>query len=146
MTIIREPVYEALFALGGALTWPGGGAFVGTSRRVKTPDRVIGSTPYLCQGEYSESTTQQTRLPQLRVWRAAWFIYLFNGDDEAVIYQQLNPILDAIDALFPADPELEVQTLGGLVNKVWVDGETRKYGGNIDGTLLCVVPLSISCP
>jgi hypothetical protein len=140
----REAVYGALFALGQGLTWGSGQTWASTSRRVKTPDQVVGMMPALCQGEYLETTEQITRMPQRRIWDAAWFIYHYNGNQDAILATVTNQILDAVDSLFPGEPGR--QRLGGLVHKVWIEGRTEKYGGNIDGQVLLVVPIRILVP
>lgn len=146
----REQVYSALFALGQGITWgspPVTWEF--TMRRVKTPDQVTGMMPALCQGEFLEESQQTTRMPQLRTFQAAWFIYHYDGNPDAIMATTTNQILDAIDALFPADgerPGARRQTLGGLVHKCWISGRIEKFGGNIDEQVLIVVPISMMVP
>lgn len=145
MAITREQAYGALFALGQGLAWgspPTTWAF--TMRRVKTPDQIEGMMPAFCQGAYEETSTQTRGQDKLRIWKAAWFWYFFDGNDDTIIDSLVNPALDALDALFPPDPQ--VQTLGGVVYKAWISGEIQKIGGNIDGQMLVVIPISMIVP
>ena len=151
MTVSREAVYSALFALGQGITWGTPPVtWVFTMRRVMTPDQVVGQMPAICQGEYLEEVQQITRMPQKRTWAAAWFIYHYAGSSDDIPATVTNQILDAIDLLFPADdqrPGARRQTLGGLVHKVWIEGRIEKYGGTgMDGQVLIVVPLRILVP
>lgn len=140
----RETVFETLFQTGAALSWGAGRKFMTSSRRLKTPDNVA-QQPALFQVSYKERPTQRTGMEQVRTWFAAWIIYLETGDPDLVLDSEINALLDAIDAVFGSDPDLP-QTLGGLVHKVWVDGETEKFNGDLDGQAMIVVPLSILVP
>lgn len=149
MSPSRETVYEALFALGQGLSWGNQGVppqtWAFTSRRVKTPEQLgVDMQPALCQAEWKESTTQIRGLPPKRLWHVAWFVYFFQGNDDAITATTTNAILDAVDALFPEDPL--VQTLGGLAYKAWIDGEIQKFGGNLDSQVLLVIPIAIEVP
>lgn len=149
MRVSREEVYTALFNLGAKLSWGNLGeqpfTFVFSSRRVKTPEQLgVALQPALCQAEWKETTQQNKGLPPKRVWRAAWFIYFYEGNDDAITATMTNAILDAIDELFPAAPE--EQTLGGLVDKAWIEGDIEKYGGQLDSQVLLVVPISLQVP
>ena len=143
----REQAMAALFALGQGVTWgspPVGWQF--TMRRVKTPDQIVGQMPALCQGEFGSTVEQITRMPAKRTLMAAWFVYHFNGNDDAILATTTNAILDAVDALF--DPEIQngPQTLGGLVPSARVEGEVEQYGGNVDGQVLLVIPIRVILP
>ena len=153
MTVTREAVMTALFALGQNIQWGsppvtyptnGGLCWAYTSRRVKTPDQIEGMQPALCQAEFKETTEQAFGVSAKRVWNVAWMIYVFDGNDDTIMPTVFNPILDAIDAAF--EPGHGPQNLGGLVERVYLQGEIEKYGGNISGQVLLVVPLQIVVP
>lgn len=145
----REETYIALFTLGATLSWGNSGVqpstFVYSARRVKTPEQLgVALQPALCQAEWKETTTQIKGLPPKRLWRAAWFIYFYEGNDDAITATMKNAILDAVDLLFPEDPA--IQTLNGLVDKVWIDGDIEVYGGNLDSQVMLVMPLVMQIP
>ena len=151
MTVTREAIYGALFALGQGLQWTGGSVspetglyWASTSRKVKTPDQLVGMMPALCQAEFLETTDQQFGVSAKRVWKAAWFVYHYDGSEDAIPAMTTNAILDAVDALF--EPANGPQNLGGLVERVLLQGETEKYGGSIDPQVLLVIPFQIIVP
>ena len=55
-------------------------------------------------------------------------------------------ILDAVQALFPADDPDRVQTLGGLVHHCFISGKLFKDPGDLDGQALIIVPIKILVP
>jgi hypothetical protein len=155
----REQVFSALFSLlnqniAGVKTY---------SRRFAQPSTVrqtIGTPPVLMLLEMPEQTLQKgPNQPSQKVWNALIVVVFFNASQPnpqdpglatpgATI---INPILDSIDAaLFPS-PAAGVQftqTLGGLVQGIWIDGETHKETGDTDpqGMGGAVVPLKIIVP
>ncbi|HEY2710056.1 MAG TPA: hypothetical protein VGI95_18575 [Caulobacteraceae bacterium] len=142
-----EQIYEALFALGAGLTWPGGGALAFSSRRVKTFED-LPAQPALCQAETDETVSQVTSLPSLTTLGASWLLYHQAGkDDDAIPAQTTNAMLSAVKALFidPTDPSF-AQTLGGAVHKCWIDGRIQKFQGDLDGQTLIVVPIKLLVP
>jgi hypothetical protein len=61
--------------------------------------------------------------------------------------QVLNPLLDAIEAaLAPVPVQGNVQTLGGLVSRAYIDGEIEIDEGNIDNQSVAIIPVSIIAP
>lgn len=106
MNYPRETIYAALFALGSSLSWTdpsGAQLFQLRSRRMlQWDDPGAGNQPALFQREARETADQQEAFGAPR-WkmRAQWWIYLQIPPDEATIPSQyINPLLDAIDALF----------------------------------------------
>lgn len=144
-TSTREAIMIALLALGATLQWgspPSG--FVYTSRRVKTADQLEGLQPALMQSKFRETVDQAYGVSAKRIFDVEWFIYFYQGDDDAITEIETDQILDAVDALF--EPLFGPVTLGGLVERVFVQGETMILGGNITGQVMIVVPLKIICP
>ena len=143
----REQVFQALFALGQGLTWgspPSG--FVFAARRVKLWDDVPGQ-PALCQAEHDEQVEQITGLPPKLTLNASWLIYQNAGADPAATPATINnQILDAIQGAFPNPDGGQVQTLGGLVAKCWINGRIFKDPGDLDGQGLLIVPIQILVP
>jgi hypothetical protein len=154
--MIRESIYAALFGLvsqgeglAGTISWTspvagGPTALAYTSRRVKLWTD-IPTQPALCQAEHDETIMAKTGQESKGILGASWLIYASTGDPLAVPAQTTNPILDAIFALFPSEPEL-TQTLGGLVHYARIEGRIQKIQGDLDGQTLLVVPIRMLVP
>ena len=144
----REDVFQALFALAQGLSWggpPSGFAF--TSRRVRLWDDLGGEQPALCQAEHDEQVEQVTGLPPKLTLNASWLIYQNAGVDPAATPATTNNmILDAVQASFPDPDGDQVQTLGGLVSRCWINGRIFKDPGDLDGQGLMIVPIQILVP
>lgn len=151
MTVLREPIYEALFAKAASVTWGSAQTFQFTSRRIKLW-ADIPAFPALCQAEHREQQTQATNLAYKRKFTASWFLYHQSGRDPAAIpASDNNAILDGIEAALepgPADPGYldGRQTLGGLVHHCWIDGAILKDPGDLEGDALLIVPISLLIP
>lgn len=147
----REQIFQALFALASTVTWGSAQSFAYTSRRVKLWDD-LPAQPALCQAEHEESSTQATRLPYLRTFKAAWLIYHTTGKDKGSAPTIVNnQILDGIQAVLapsPSDPGWpdERLTLGGLVHHCFIDGTIFKDPGDLDDQALMVVPITLLVP
>lgn len=144
----REDVFQALFALGQGLSWaasPGGFAFA--SRRVRLWDALGAAQPALCQAEHDETIEQVRGLPPKLTLNASWLIYQNAGADPNAVPASLNNlILDAVQAAFPNPDGDQVQTLGGLVDRCWINGRIFKDPGDLDGQGLIIVPIQILIP
>ncbi len=143
----REDVFQALFALTEAVQWgaPARG-FAYQSRRVSLWSD-LPAQPALCQAEHDEEIQEITGLPSVTTYSASWLIYHDVGKDPASVpAQELNLILDAVQALFPAGDPDNVQTLDGLVHHCFVAGKLFKDPGDLDGQALLIVPIKILAP
>lgn len=144
--MIRNAIFEALLDLASGMTWgTPPRSFVYSARRVRLWGDVPGQ-PALCQAEHDEDIQQTTRLESKTTLNASWLIYQNTGaDPTAVPAVENNLILDAVQALFPDDPE-DVQTLGGLVHYCRISGKVFKDPGDLDGQGLIIVPITILVP
>lgn len=155
----REQIFAALFTLlngniAGIKTY---------SRRQSLPSKVtqdIGEPPVLMLYEDPERIDQSGPNQPAKLTLNAGIIVVFFNPSRPDPQEPgaatagatiINPILDAIDAaLFPsAGPGRQfTQTLGGLVQGVWIDGYTHKFTGDTDpqGMGGAVVPLKIIVP
>lgn len=133
MNYPRETIYAALFALGSGISWTdpsGTNQFQLKSRRMLQWDDVgEGNQPAFFQREAREAADQQSAFgaPHWKL-KAQWWIYLQIPPDQATVPSQyMNPLLDAIDALFvlpAANQTLASQNSGKpLVTNAWIDGE-----------------------
>lgn len=154
----REDVSNALIGLAKGVTWGSVGpstkprGFALTDRRIRSFDSVGSEAiPALFQVEPAELTETVRRLGGKRIWRFKWIIYHNAGQNpDAIPSTETNLILDAIDKLFPqGDPDLEpdmVQTLGGLVQYAYIEGETIKDSGDLDQWGLIAIPINVLVP
>lgn len=145
MTVARETVMQALF-----VALQTSGKFKSVGRRNRDPETIgIESSPALMLVEHSESyrspTTHQPPIRKLMVRAIVYFDV--GGDDNAIPSGVINPILDAIDALFRPDNAMTGQfTLGGLVQSAIIDGAVVKAPGDKTGKGLAMVPITITLP
>ena len=147
----REQVFSALFALGSALTWTDPTtaqpvSLLATSRRVKTFDDMP-MQPAFCQAEGDENLTQTVGMPYKQKMTAHWlFFHKAGANADAIPAATNNAIMDAAVAALGGNPDLPRLTLGGLVNRVWIEGKVFKDPGDIDTQGLVIIPISILLP
>ena len=102
--------------------------------------------PALCQVEHSEEEEPRGRgLPPKIKLEVKLYVYIKtpNGNGGTLI----NQLLAAIVAALPLDDrDQTVCTLGGLVNRVWIEGKILKDPGDLDQQAIFIVPLFILLP
>ena len=142
----REPIFQALFALGAGATWgePGRG-FAYASRRVRLADD-LPALPALCQAEHEETVERVAGQPPRRILSAAWIVHHTAAGPDAVAASVNNLILDALEATLPPDSPDGDCTLGGLVAHAWIEGQVFKDPGDLDGRALMIVPIRLLVP
>lgn len=138
----RETVMLALFSL--LQTVPGFRTF---DRRPLLPTEFTPDLqPALLLLDLGEDTKRQEILAK-RTWHPLIIGYVRapKGTPGITI---INPLLDAIDVALAPPPGTGKQTLGGLVDHCWVEGETTKNTGDTDedGQGGFSVPLKIVIP
>lgn len=157
--LTRETVMQALFALFAPLL---NAPFLTIARTVAiAPDIPTGNQPALVQWEGDEKTVQGgIGQPPVRTWDVRLVIYahvtkstepLGPGIIAAGGATVLNPLIDLVEALFlptPGPTGAVPQRLGGLVARVWIDGDTIKETGDVDadGQALAMIPLKLLIP
>lgn len=143
----RNQVFAALFALTDNLNLGSAGTFVSRSRKFKHFAKVPkDQQPAHFQTEFLDKAQQKTSMPSIRRWHASWTVYFASdpGNDEDIPTVAMNDIVDALEACL-ADP-FNKQTLGGLVEHCFIDGEIIKIAGDDDGQGMIVVPITILVP
>lgn len=140
----RNDVFDALLALSD-VTWGNSETFTERSRRLKMWDKA--PSPSLYQIEGTETIQSLDGQLDKQTLRANWIIYHRSGKDQsATPAETSNAILDAIDAAFrPVLPGAR-QTLGGLAYRAFIDGTIHKDNGDLDGTAMLIVPITIIVP
>jgi hypothetical protein len=117
------------------------------SRRLKAPQDVgAGNCPALFQiykGETVEWTAMQ---PLKRVMHLELVLYVHSGDKSFPTSSLLNPMIDAIEQAFGASDPGRVQTLGGLVKRVTINGKIETDEGLLGEYAYAIVPVEILTP
>lgn len=142
--ITREPIYLAVYNL---LTPLIDSADVKTvSRRLRHWSEVSPvEQPSIFMIQRGERPVQRRGLPSAWMLSLDLFVYVNSGDNpEASPAVLLNPILDAIEALFPPSEEHgDIQTLGGLVSHCWISGQIETAEGVLGQQEVAIVPIDI---
>ena len=142
----REQVFSAVFNLVNGL--PG---FALTTRRYTRPSAVEAiNCPCLMTWEQPEKT-EGSELGLRKRWWEVWLIIVYyNNDPYTPGATILNPLIDVVEAAFaPDNPVHQTQTLGGLVQAVYIDGPTVKAVSDVDidhGQGGAVIPVRILVP
>ena len=144
MNIPREQIYSALF---NTLQSTLGSTFATISRRWRMPEQVSPeSRPALFQVQTGERAKTNTNGEPI-IWIAAVDLVIYtqgSGDEQTIPSQELNVLLDAIEAALapPANSEGK-QTLGGKVSHCRLQGSAR-ITENVNGALaIAVLPVEI---
>lgn len=126
MNINREAIYQALFSAVAAIQINGSAVFVTSSRRLQPWNKVPAiSQPALFQAETRQVPAANPRIRTRWELYSELYVYVNTGDDpNAVPSSQLNPILDAIDQMFPEQ--------AGALNNL---GIANIYDARISGTV-----------
>lgn len=136
--MIREPISVALFAkLSGV---PG---LVTTSRILEHfADVPAVNQPALFQTPAAQSPIRVRGLPPK--WQCEYIATIYvNRASSDVPDTALNTILDAIEVALAPLPAAEVQTLGGLVEHCWIEGDIEIGLGSLGQQLICNVPIKV---
>jgi hypothetical protein len=142
----REVVMEAFLSTLSTLS---PATFVTVERKLRLWDDVPPEQqPALFITEHTEHQLNNPRgLPSKRELNVMLFVYAKVPDDGVSIGATiLNNLADAIEGVLKPDTSEPVQTLGGIVYRVWSDGLVRKDPGDLDGQALLLYPLKIRMP
>ena len=135
----REAIYTALFAkLSGVA------GLATTSRRLKHYSEVSPSQqPAMYVTQASQFVKQIKGFPSEYTLEAKVWIYSHNTDTAISPATALNNLLDLVDlALRPSVPQ-DKQTLGGLVEHCWIDGEIVTDEGSLGDQAVAIFTIKI---
>ena len=92
--------------------------------------------------------TQKTGLLSKMYWFAVWTVYFTSDPENATDIPaiRMNTFVDQMFSVFPSNDPDQRQTLGGLVQHVFIDGDVLKIAGDDDGQGLIVIPVTILVP
>ena len=134
--MVREPIYAALFAKLSAAS-----KFATASRRlVHWADVSPADMPALFMSQKSERVDTVPAQPSVWTLSVLVYIYVHVSNSDAAPGQLLNPLLDSVVASIAPDYSGK-QTLGGLVQHCWVEGEIRTDEGTLGDLAVAVVPV-----
>lgn len=153
----REQVMQALNAIlmgatfesvMGMTTWVNNPAL---SRKLKHfADLAMDTTaqPALYQVEHNEMMRQQGRgIPGAVTLKVSAVGYAYCANDSDIGGTFINNMVTGLEQALKSDIVGDnVCTLGGLVYKCWIEGETFKEPGDLDKQAMFVLPILISVP
>ena len=141
----REPIYSALFSIVQGIAVLTGVKTI-SRRLVHWSDVDKSIQPAIYQVQRYEDPVQLRGVPTK--WKMYVDLYVYvnsSQDSHASPSILLNPILDAIEALFPADAD-RTQTLGGLVSHCWIHSKIETSEGSLGDQEVAIVPIEIVGP
>lgn len=136
----REAVYQALF--DHLKTIPG---FKITSRRPRLwteVDKADQPAFFLASGDQTPKNSPDGE-PTSWLLSAEVLIYTHSADPDIPPSSILNPLLDALEARLKSLIPGRVQTLGGLVERVWISGPIETSGDLLGDQGVASIPLEI---
>ena len=115
----RESIYSALFAKLSGIS-----GLVIASRRLKHYSDVSPSEqPAMFVTQAAQFVKQTKGLPSQYTLDAKIWVYTNDPDPTKAPAQAINDIMDQVDAILKPTTPANKQTLGGLVEHCWIDGE-----------------------
>jgi hypothetical protein len=150
MTPTRETVCAALLAQFKA--HPGDFVTIGR-RHIPAPKLGTVLQPAIFIASTMEETKQGMRgVPGKTVMEASLIVYCQGpgidetpGAETSLAETTLNALLENIDAALAPDVN-GVQTLGGIVQHCWVEGQVFKDPGILGNQAMAIVPVRILVP
>lgn len=140
----RNDIFDAMLAIGQQIE-PGapGSLWAETGRKMKVPEQAQMPALFQVEGdsEYQSMLGQAAR----RKEQVTWVIMHNAGADQSVEPARYSQDLkDRIEAKLTQP--VNIQTLGGRVFAAYIEGAIRRFPGDLDGTELITVPISILLP
>jgi len=144
VNIPREQIYSALFA---TLQSTLGAKFATISRRWRMPEQVSPeSRPALFQVQSGERAKTNANGEPI-IWIATVDLVIYtqgSGDEQTVPSQELNDLLDAVEAALAPPPNSDgKQTLGGKVSHCRLQGSARIVENVNGAAAMAVLPVEI---
>lgn len=141
----RNAIFNALVNVAAGIQLNGSAAFAETSRRLKSPE--MAQMPALFQVEPQETIQTADGRLRKRSIEVMWFVYHSAGADQSAVPASTSAdLFDAIEAALAPNPGVEYQTLGGLVFAAFINGQVRKWDGDLDGITIMLIPIKLILP
>jgi len=137
--INRAGIYAALFAL--IETTPG---FVTVGQRLLFPSSDAVQ-PALFLRRYDDEYLPRDRfnLPAKVIMTAELIVYYRTSDVNEAPGIELDVLIGNVEAQLAPTGVAEVQTLGGLVQRLWIEGTIKKDDGALTGQAGAIIPVKI---
>lgn len=134
----REAIYQALFV---KLQAPA--SFKTASRRLKHwSDVAPADQPALFLTQRTETATATPGLNPVWLLNVDVYIYAHTNGDSAIAPSSiLNPLIDAIVTALPFEVVSNKQTLGGLVQHCWIEGQVQTDEGSLGDQGVVIIPI-----
>lgn len=150
----REAIYQALFALWAPLlkTASPPGSFTYATRRQISWTDIPDRRPAIIQWELPEDFAE----PEVDVMQDVTLhanivvvaeVSAYKDDEAMPAISVLNGLVDSVQAAIRnVDPMSGRQTLGGKVQRAFVQGRVLKFSGDDDGTAVALIPVKMLVP
>lgn len=135
-----EAIFAALFALAqnhivGVKTY---------SRTWKSwADVTATEQPALFQVERDYDVSQNWGVPPRYTLHADWIVYVNGNAADQLPSTQLNTLLNQIFTVIPPSDSTQIQTLGGLVKRCWINGKIETDEGVLGQQRVAIVPIEL---
>lgn len=135
-----EAIYAALFALAqnqitGVVTY---------DRTLRMwSDVAPAEQPALFQVEQDYTVDQEYALPPRWTLHAEWYLYCYGNKQDQSPGAQLNTLLTQVVAAVPPKDFTQIQTLGGLAFRCWINGKIETDEGVLGQQRVAIVPIEI---
>lgn len=121
-----------------------------SSRKLRHFDSVKAiEMPALFQAQNPETYVRTVADgPPKRTMHFSLWLYTADAQQPALIpSQQINLMVDAIEAALAPSPLTGMFTLGGLVHRCWIEGTIEIYEGvTSDGKSIAIIPIAVLMP
>lgn len=141
----RETAFDALLALGAALTAPGGGTWGDIGRRWKDYTKAPLPALWQLEGDVDYTSANHGQLTKRKAQVHWAIVHNVGKDQSAVPSSATQDFLDAVDAKF-INPKIGPITLNGQVYAAYIQGTVRRYAGDQDGIEIVVIPIIVEFP
>ncbi len=148
----REANAAALYALVDAAA-KGVVNLAVSSRIIRHYDDVSpAELPALFQTQKPETNERaaggQGNLPPKRTQHFEFWIYTGDAQVPTVVpAQQMNVMVDAVEAAMAPNPLTNVNNLGGQCAHAWIEGSIEYYENvTVDGKSIAVIPIAVLMP
>lgn len=145
----RSQIFGALFDLIQTIPCPVGSRWKTASQKLVQWDKVPPVNQpaiYLYRGPQKAESNKVFGVTKWQLRATLWIYFRTDGLQTSNTYpdQITDPLLDAIEEVFQPSPQVQRNTLGGLVYHCWIDGVIVFDSGISDGQAVCIVPLSLA--
>jgi hypothetical protein len=138
-----EVIANALFIQLGQANF----SFASMDRRGHVPqNQTIANQPHLCLIELGGKAVQDSTWG-LTKWQLEFWVLVYircDATPEAVPVTEINAALQAIAEIMQSSPLGERQTLGGIVENAWIDGEILINGAILGDQTSLRIPIQVS--